>query len=185
MLKFSSRLTVYIKGDIVSILLGLCVAKCDSQFFLQTFPVCLFPSNQLLLLLLLLLLFIHILIGQSPQTQGLLTGYPKNESNAWRNRVYIIVYTGYRVQALPTCCPPPQKKRRAKAHRALGNCAHVIACMSKQILALFQLKKLKKGDIHKKNAIKGERNGPFQKGPKRAKKGEHLWERASRISRKP
>ena len=31
-------------------------------------------------------LFIHILIGQSPQTQGLLTGYPKNESNAWRNR---------------------------------------------------------------------------------------------------
>ena len=42
----------------------------------------------LLLLLLLLLLFIHILIGQSPQTQGLLTGYPKskNESNAWRNR---------------------------------------------------------------------------------------------------
>ena len=28
----------------------------DSQFFLQTFPVCLFPSNQLVLLLLLLLL---------------------------------------------------------------------------------------------------------------------------------
>ena len=29
----------------------------DSQFFLQTFPVCLFPSNQSILLLLLLLLF--------------------------------------------------------------------------------------------------------------------------------
>ena len=29
----------------------------DSQFFLQTFPVCLFPSNELILLSLMLLLF--------------------------------------------------------------------------------------------------------------------------------
>ena len=44
----------------------------DSQFFLQTFPVCLFPSNQSILLLLLLLTF--ILLGCFPQTYGLLTG---------------------------------------------------------------------------------------------------------------
>ena len=53
----------------------------DSQFFLQTFPRCLFPSNQLILLL----LFIHILLGQSPQTYGLLTGCPSHVKIAERN----------------------------------------------------------------------------------------------------
>ena len=48
----------------------------DSRFFLQTFPVCLFPSNQLILLLLLLLLSSGSLIAWSEyeQKQGVNSG---------------------------------------------------------------------------------------------------------------
>ena len=57
--------------------------------------------------------------------------------------------------------PPPQKKRRAKAHRALWNCDR----MHEQTdFSTFQLKKLKKGDIHQKRN-KGRKKRAF---PKRA-----------------
>ena len=97
----------------------------------------------------------------------------KTGSKVQKPTFYSIVYTGYKLHLL-TCCP-----QKSGVPRPIEHSETVIACMSKQILALFQLKKLKKGDIHQKNAIKGERNGFFQKGPKRAKKGEHLWERAT------
>ena len=38
----------------------------------------------------------------------------------------------------------------------------------------FSTQKAQKGRYSQKNAIKGDRNGLFQKGPKRAKKGRHL-----------
>ena len=78
----------------------------------------------------------------------------------------------HRVQASLTYCLQKSfvPSQGPKAHRALGNCDR----MHEQTdFSTFQLKKAKKkGDIHQKNPIKGERNGLFQKGPKRRKKGE-------------
>ena len=61
---------------------------------------------------------------------------------------YSILYTGYKLHQL-VAPPPPPKMRRAKAHpdRALGNCNR----MHEQTdFSTFQLKKIKKGDIHQK-----------------------------------
>ena len=65
--------------------------------------------------------------------------------------------------------------------RSFEHSETVIACMSKQILSLFHLKKLKKGDIHQKKRNKGRKKRAFPKRAKKGeKKGEHLWERATR-----
>ena len=67
-------------------------------------------------------------------------------------------------------------------YRALGNCDR----MHEQTdLSIFSAQKAQKGRYSPKHAIKGERNGIFQKGSKRAKKGRaplpRLWERASGV----
>ena len=61
--------------------------------------------------------------------------------------------------------PPPPQKRRAKGHRALEDCDR----MHEQTdFRTFSANKAQKGRYSPKNAIEGERNGLFQKGPKRA-----------------
>ena len=100
----------------------------------------------------------------------------KQEVKIKKPTFYSIVYTAYRVhiQASQTCCPPPPPPKKSgmprPIDRALGNCDRMHD-MSKQILALFQLKKVQKGRYSPQNVIKGERNGLFRKWPKRAKKG--------------
>ena len=80
------------------------------------------------------------------------------------------------VQASPTSCPQKSSVPTSKAHRALGNCDR----MHEQTdFSTFSAKKVQKERYSPKNAIKGERNGLFQKGPKGRKIGEHLWESAS------
>ena len=39
----------------------------DSQFFLQTFPVCLFPSKPVSIIIIIIIIIIKVLVGQSPQ----------------------------------------------------------------------------------------------------------------------
>ena len=57
------------------------------------------------------------------------------------------------------------KKAACQLPRPIEHSETAIACMSKQILALFQLKKLKKGDIHQ-NRHKGRKKRAFPKRPK-------------------
>ena len=83
----------------------------DSQFFLQTFPVCLFPSNQLILLLLLLLLT-FILLGCFPQTYGLLTGAPRM---TWLN-YYAIRFVADVISACRALAAQVRVQRRTQRH---------------------------------------------------------------------
>ena len=91
----------------------------------------------------------------------------KQEAKFKKPTFYSIVYTGYRVQTSPTCCPSKKNGVPRPIDRALGNCDRMHD-LSKQILALFQQKKLKKGDIHQKRN-EGRKKRAF---PKRSKKGD-------------
>ena len=67
----------------------------------------------------------------------------KQEVKFKKPTFYSIGYIGYKLHQL--VAPPPPKK--SGVSRPIEHSKTVIACMSKQILALFQLKKLKKGDL--------------------------------------
>ena len=86
---------------------------------------------------------------------------------------YCIVYTTYKLHQLILVAP-----QKSGVPRPIEHSETVIACMSKQILAPFQLKKLKKGDIHQKT----QKGGFSKKGQEGRKKGEHLWERATQFN---
>ena len=65
----------------------------------------------------------------------------KTGSKVQKPTFYSIVYKRHQFVA-------PQKSGVTRAQRPIEHSETVITCMSKHILALFQLKKLKKGDIH-------------------------------------
>ena len=84
----------------------------------------------------------------------------------FKNPLFTALCTpGYPVQASPSipCCPP--KKLRAKAHRPLGNCDRMC---ERTDFSTISAKKAQKGRYLPKSAIKGERNGLFEKGRKKA-----------------
>ena len=104
-------------------------------------------------------------------------GSTKGKPGSKVQKTHFLLHCVHRVQASPTCCPPPKIKRRAKAHRALGNCDRMHE--QTDFSTFCSSKSSKRAIFTKKRILKGEINGFFQKRAKKGeKRGEHLWERA-------
>ena len=99
----------------------------------------------------------------------------KQEVKFQKPTFYSIVYTAVPGTSFTNLLPP--KKAACKVpYRCIEHSVTVIACMSKQILALFQLKS-SKGAIFTKKRSERRKKRAFPKSAKKGEKmGKHLWE---------